>query len=65
MQLVQHEQMWAMSRNIQAELLREAEKVRMLRQSHAPRKPWWDKFIRQWQASDKTTMQARVTPELG
>lgn len=65
MQLVQHEQMWAMSRNIQAELLREAEKVRMLRKAQAPQKHWWNNFIRRWQAPKQTSLQAQATPELG
>ncbi len=65
MQLLQHEQLWALSRQTQAELLQEAKKVRMLRKAQAPRKPWWRSVARLWQAEERKPIRAKTSPELG
>ena len=63
MQLLQHDQLWALSRQTQAELLQEAEKVRMLRQAQAPKQPWWRSVVRLWQTEECKPLQADAAPE--
>ena len=64
MQLLQDQQLWELSRSRHAELIQEAQKVRLARMGQQPRQNWWKSLFRRQPQSPAISLDATITPEL-
>ena len=65
MQLLQEKHLWELTRSRQAELIQEAQKVRLARMVRQPQQNWWSSLLRRKPQSPAIPIETNVTPELG